>query len=227
MNCDQAFDCLTDSDRRHSPELEEHLARCARCRQMQETLEPALDLFDELVPEPDLSGRVYGTQTLAPESVRVAEQAASRLAAAGSAPPVRQRRGIVRYAAAAMVGAALMGVMGSINSSHAPVDSSTKCTWRNRVIDRDTYPSNIEFARSCVVCHLHEASPIDLRTEPISTEMPADLSAAVDSLIRQFYDREQWSLNTAIAIRPRCEPADSSTRLYAVSAVLPRSGQIA
>jgi hypothetical protein len=227
MNCDQAFDCLTDSDLRHSPQLEEHLARCARCRQMQETLEPALDLFDELVPEPDLSGRVFGTQTLAPESVRVAEQAASRLAPAGTGSHVKRRSGVVRYAAAAMVGAALMGVMGTINNAHSPVDSSTQCTWRSRVIDRDSYPSNVEFARSCVVCHLHEASPIDARTEPISTEIPADLSAAVDSLIRQFCERDQWSLNTAIAIAPGFEHAVSGTRLCAVSAVLPRGGQIA
>ena len=119
MNCDQAFDYLTDSARRHSPQLEEHLARCVRCRQMQDTLEPALDLFDELVPEPDLSNRTT-TQTLAPESVRVAEQAASRLLAAGAQPPARRRTPVLRYAAAAMIGAALMGLMGSINKIHSP-----------------------------------------------------------------------------------------------------------
>src|SRR4051812_49066212 len=114
MNCDQAFDCLTDSGRRHSPQLEEHLAHCERCRQMQDTLEPALDLFDELIPEPDLSGRVATAQTIAPESVRIAEQAAARLQSRSPRPPARRRASIVRYAAAAMVGALLMGLMGSM-----------------------------------------------------------------------------------------------------------------
>src|SRR5262245_18890231 len=115
MNCDQAFDCLTDPGRRHSPQLEEHLAHCERCRQMQDTLEPALDLFDELIPEPDVSAR-GGAPTIAQEQVRVAEQAAARLLAAGPKPPAHRRASIVRYSAAAMVGAFLMGLMGTMNN---------------------------------------------------------------------------------------------------------------
>ena len=38
MNCDQAFDFLTDSSRRDSETLARHLASCARCRQLKETL---------------------------------------------------------------------------------------------------------------------------------------------------------------------------------------------
>ena len=74
MNCDQAFDCLTDSRRRHSAELERHLANCPRCRQMHDTLEPALDLFDCVVEEPDVSALVREPRaTGQPESLRVAE----------------------------------------------------------------------------------------------------------------------------------------------------------
>lgn len=47
MNCDHAFDCLTDATRRESAELVAHLAQCPRCRDMAEALEPALDLLSE------------------------------------------------------------------------------------------------------------------------------------------------------------------------------------
>src|SRR5262245_56858737 len=152
MNCDQAFDCLTDPVRRHSPQLEEHLAHCERCRQMQDTLEPALDLFDELVPEPDVSSR-GGAATIAPESVRVAEQASARLLAAGPKPPARYRSPIVRYAAAARVGAFLMGLMGSMNNAVAPVENSSPCVFQSRNINRQAYPTPNAVVRQCMVCH--------------------------------------------------------------------------
>jgi hypothetical protein len=45
MNCDEAFDCLTDPARRDGDELKWHLGLCPRCRQMKDVLSPALDLF--------------------------------------------------------------------------------------------------------------------------------------------------------------------------------------
>jgi hypothetical protein len=48
MNCDLAFDCLTDPARRQCAELTEHLTRCPRCRDMAEALEPAIDLLSEV-----------------------------------------------------------------------------------------------------------------------------------------------------------------------------------
>lgn len=210
MNCDQAFDCLTDSGRRHSAQLEEHLAHCGRCRQMQETLEPALDLFDELVPEPDLSARA-ATQTLAPESVRVAEQAASRLLAAGTQPPVRRRSPVWRYAAAAMIGAALMGLMGSINKAHSPVAEGSaeavvpdvepsKCPWQLKAFDRGVYPTKTALALACVNCHRGQGTPIDAGAQPISIETLPDLSAAVDAVMHELQCRKPSSTMTAIAI---------------------------
>lgn len=48
MNCDQAFDAMTDAFDAESAELQAHLAGCPRCREMRETLSPALDaLFAE------------------------------------------------------------------------------------------------------------------------------------------------------------------------------------
>lgn len=49
MNCDQAFSALTDVSRRDHTELCEHLDRCPRCRDMAELLDPALNLFGEVI----------------------------------------------------------------------------------------------------------------------------------------------------------------------------------
>ena len=46
MNCDEAFEYLTDSSLRDHQELRWHLELCPRCRQMKEILDPALELFD-------------------------------------------------------------------------------------------------------------------------------------------------------------------------------------
>lgn len=53
MNCDQAFDALTDTKLRDSDALIEHLDTCPRCRDMSELLDPALDLFGEVVDAGD------------------------------------------------------------------------------------------------------------------------------------------------------------------------------
>ena len=42
MNCDTAFDLMTDAGGCQSAALALHLRGCPRCRQMQETLAPAL-----------------------------------------------------------------------------------------------------------------------------------------------------------------------------------------
>jgi cytochrome c553 len=53
MNCDQAFDALTDTKLRGSDALTQHLDHCPRCRDMAEMLDPALDLFGEVVDAGD------------------------------------------------------------------------------------------------------------------------------------------------------------------------------
>lgn len=185
MNCDQAFDCLTDPGRRHSPQLEEHLAHCERCRQMQDTLEPALELFDELVPEPDLSRGSRATTTIAPESVRIAEQASARLRASGTQSPIERRGTVVRYAAAAMVGALLMGLTGAMNNAVAPVESTSACLYQSRTIDRQTYPTSTAVVRRCTDCHqILNPTPIDAGAQPISIEAPADVVETADLIVR-------------------------------------------
>lgn len=48
MNCDLAFDLMTDPAGCESQALLSHLAECPRCRQMQETLAPALDWLSDV-----------------------------------------------------------------------------------------------------------------------------------------------------------------------------------
>ena len=65
MNCDQAFDALTDNNLRDSNELTQHLDSCPRCRDMADMLDPALDLFADVLEtsgefEPSASSENFG-----------------------------------------------------------------------------------------------------------------------------------------------------------------------
>ena len=53
MNCDTAFDLMTDANGSRSGALARHFVTCPRCRQMQETLAPALEFLtaDQTWPE--------------------------------------------------------------------------------------------------------------------------------------------------------------------------------
>lgn len=59
MNCDQAFDCLTNPHQRESDALQRHLNACPRCRDLADALEPALTLFDDASTSFD----AYSTQS--------------------------------------------------------------------------------------------------------------------------------------------------------------------
>ena len=60
MNCDTAFDLMTDPETAGSSALARHLESCPRCRQMQQTLAPALDFLSR-DREDDLHREVPGT----------------------------------------------------------------------------------------------------------------------------------------------------------------------
>lgn len=119
MNCDEAFDLMTHPTDYTSNELQWHLQMCPRCRQMQETLAPALKSFyslpdqDEPITEelelfeadfshgtherPDTGFSGADKPFLSPDAVRIAEQAATRLRAeAGINRPARQLSSVKR-----------------------------------------------------------------------------------------------------------------------------------
>jgi|HubBroStandDraft_4_1064222.scaffolds.fasta_scaffold111253_2 hypothetical protein len=121
MNCDEAFDALTDPMWADAAELAEHLANCPRCRELKQVLEPALSLLcGDLPAEPAMpaalprEGRgddhaaVSQKSFLSVESISVAEAAAARLASQ-SAPS--GGRPVIRLPGRRVSGRALQGVL--------------------------------------------------------------------------------------------------------------------
>jgi hypothetical protein len=106
MNCDEAFDALTDPVGANTAELAEHLFKCPRCRDLKQVLEPALSLLcGELPAEPAMRAALpnqgHGDDHtvasqkafLSVEAIGLAEAAAARFASqsvpSGSRPVVR------------------------------------------------------------------------------------------------------------------------------------------
>jgi hypothetical protein len=120
MNCDDAFDALTDPAWADTAELAEHLLNCPRCRELKQVLEPALSLLcGDLPAEPAMPGALpnegRGTDAVASqksflsvEAIGMAEAAAARLASQ-SAPS--GSRPVVRSPGHRIGGRALQGVL--------------------------------------------------------------------------------------------------------------------
>ncbi len=157
MNCDQAFDCLTDPQRRESTALTRHLADCRRCRAMRDALEPALDLFDELATEPDVSGFARpSSSVLSPETLRLAEQSAATLASGGrpAADSRRSWRVGLRYAAALLIGAALaLALQSPANDGASDPRGVSQCLWLNREAESRLQPTSRAVMARCLECH--------------------------------------------------------------------------
>lgn len=174
MNCDTAFELITDPQGCHSAVLREHLAGCPRCRQMRETLLPALEaLADEgecidsaLESRPYSGDWAEAARHASAESIAVAQQAAQTLA-----QPCRFSRGFwrqwtrkaARYAAAFAVGACAAFLLlprvandsGRQSAAAVPV-SDGHCIRQRLKTDADGM-SDAEVRQlvlSCMVCHV-------------------------------------------------------------------------
>jgi hypothetical protein len=121
MNCDDAFDALTDPALADTAELAEHLLICPRCRELKQVLEPALSLLcGDLPAEPAIpaalpnEGRgnadAVASQKsfLSVEAIGMAEAAAARLA---SLSMPSSNRPVVRLPGHRISGRALQGVL--------------------------------------------------------------------------------------------------------------------
>ncbi|HVV98857.1 MAG TPA: hypothetical protein VHB77_00885 [Planctomycetaceae bacterium] len=179
MNCDQAFEHLTDPDLADSVELRQHLVGCPRCRDMQETLAPALALFARdhaapgSMPEPRPAGpsaldvasvpcdelNPPAPKFLTTEAVEIAEIAARRLSTRTPAHDQRWRIAL-RYAAVFLIGCGVVftvagGRLGGGAPAAAPAPQIADCTRveaaRNDLALR--LPSR-QVVQSCVACHL-------------------------------------------------------------------------
>jgi len=140
MNCDTAFDLMTDPHGAASQALEQHLAACPRCRAMQETIAPALAGMEIARQGADASAEEFdppwrhpegALPTFAPkEAIAIAEQAAAALGTrtAVAVPNNARRTRVLRIArSAALVvfgGLVTLAVVPSLRSSAPPAQRS-------------------------------------------------------------------------------------------------------
>jgi hypothetical protein len=164
MNCDIAFDLMTSADRRDDPALVRHLEHCPRCRQMQETLSPALDWLSAgadggWLPEPPAGQGA--APLLSSQAVRIAEAAARDLSQRQAlSAPVTFRRAL-SIAIVLLFGIAL-GVAGiearQPVADRAPAASGqlmAACLWTDAESrDRLSAPSSQSVVASCIACHV-------------------------------------------------------------------------
>ncbi len=165
MNCDQAFDRLTEPAATTDTALARHLEQCPRCRAMQQTLSPAMDWLRTTAAEDDTDTTRDWNRRNAPllteESVAVAIQVARQLPRDSSAHSARKALGI---ALVALFGMALgVLVIGQKADSHPPVaalsppaeTTATVCLW-TRPEGASSLPSTTSqsVVDSCIACHV-------------------------------------------------------------------------
>ena len=187
MNCDQAFDALTDTNMRDSNALCVHLDGCPRCRDMAELLDPALDLFGEVV---DTAGEAHvGSVTGPVHNDGPADQSRSSghetPLAKLPTPGIRyrpwlkssQRRAAsqqdgLKVAAFLMLIAVLMAAMVNVergSRNHAVTISLPEDCQRTEV----TEATSDNVIAGCVACHLKAESLAEL--QPLRRTQAAQL----------------------------------------------------
>jgi hypothetical protein len=188
MNCDTAFDLLTDEHGSRSGALAQHFETCARCRQMQETLAPALEFlthkeasqqFAAAFRESEIPEQGSRQPFVSGESLRMAEQAAGRLAGHDDRPRAGRRRlagQLIRYAAvfAAGILLAVALVPDRGQTPTLPAGCTRQAAAENSAgRSADTIQA---LAHSCTVCHAaattepaHERTTSLLRSERVNS----------------------------------------------------------
>lgn len=170
MNCDQAFDALTDNNLRGSNELIQHLDGCPRCRDMADMLDPALDLFDDVL---EASGE-FATSAHADNFGNEYSDSADLTPTAEHAPSTRpstakrpwlhttrrraasQRDGL-RVAAFLMLIAVMMAAMVNVERSGRN-DAVTIALPDDCQRSTNTDSSSDNVVAGCVACHLKAES---------------------------------------------------------------------
>jgi predicted anti-sigma-YlaC factor YlaD len=148
MNCDQAFDQMTQLGGGTDPMLQSHLAGCRRCREMQETLAPALGLFESQAR----ASREEPWRTDAELHGNLATQTARRLTEAAIRP--RRLEILLGYAAAMLLGAGL--VWGTLLIHREGQSATTRWSQADCLYVADGRPATISatlFMQSCLNCH--------------------------------------------------------------------------
>lgn len=186
MNCDEAFDALTDPTESNHSALKWHLEFCPRCREMQAVLAPALAMFSgnavspgdsasashRLLDLPAQTGPRFGDVEqsrrgsskpfLTADALRVAEQIARTLRPSRSRVAVRW---IMIGAACLMTALGVFFAMNANNSGQRlasePAMLADRCLWTERDAPPRQAPTEDASSRwvvlSCVACHLEHS----------------------------------------------------------------------
>jgi len=187
MNCDTAFDLMTDSHGSRSGALAQHFETCPRCRRMQETLAPALEFLTQdeswqghSAPSADgARANSVGRQPFAiADSVSIAQLAAARLAAQANPPRARQRRiaaQALRYAAVFAAGL-LLALIVVPNRQAGQAIPTSQCT--RKAAAGESIGRSVEaiqaLAQSCSNCHAAQpASNSDRQTSLLRADRKA------------------------------------------------------
>lgn len=174
MNCDTAFDLMTDPHGSRSGALALHFQTCPRCRQMQETLAPALEFMidGESPHEFSIIEREVQSAATAPDpfvtadAVQIAWQAGSRLALRSETPRARFERLVrrsPRYAAAFAAG--LLFAVVVFNQRDRNTMQMEACTRQeaSRNDSSRTIDQIQALAQSCTLCHQTSSARSDDR----------------------------------------------------------------
>ncbi len=163
MNCDQAFDHLTDPSATDDADLQRHLEVCPRCCAMQQTLSPALDWMASAAGDDAqrfLAGEGFRrTPFLTEESVAIATAAARQLPRHCFGSDVRTAMGIALVALFGMAfGVYGIGQPPRATGETVPQGLSapvTACLWPNRDGERLDRARNAQaVVDSCIACHV-------------------------------------------------------------------------
>jgi len=201
VNCDQAFDLLTDPSHPRRAALQDHLSDCPRCRQMQEVLAPALELFESGAQS--MHERADSTDRqpalLSSETLQLADQAANELITSRSTMSqsrLASRRSFFvacsRYAAVFLLGAsaALGFAISRSGEGETPIQpQASQCIWKKSSAgEREVQVRPRQLVNSCVACHAQDklarpGIPLDEfstpnRNDEADTEEAAALSDA-------------------------------------------------
>ena len=167
MNCDQAFDALTNAQLRDTTELDSHLAACPRCRDLADVLEPALGLFGE-VDEFELANdwqaedrSVYDGQAVQREPNRRV-QAAPWLNAQRQQQRRSARRDGAKVAMLLMLVAAITAAFANVGREEREADmlATLEPCIRSASLSESAHAT----VSQCVSCHVSLANHVALET---------------------------------------------------------------
>lgn len=188
MNCNLAFDLMTDSEGRQSRALQAHLDNCPRCRQMQETLAPALEwMLKSSAVEREGAPQALrhdereprGREFVSGEALRLALDSASSLESRTLSRRARIEHWALigaRYAAAVLFG----GLLALTLAPELRTQGEQSCKRYEAAAARRDALSAAEVQSlvvSCTSCHKQEVEP------PVGSRLGAAVDSASDWLL--------------------------------------------